>query len=68
MNDIKRIEIFERVPVKKAVLFQIVPAIASQMIALAYNLADTLFVGMLNDPRQTASIMVVSSPFILLTT
>ncbi len=67
MNDIKRIEIFERVPVKKAVLFQIVPAIASQMIALAYNLADTLFVGMLNDPRQTASIMVVSSPFILLT-
>ena len=63
----KRTELFENAPVKKAVVKQIVPAIASQMIALAYNLADTYFVGMINDPRQTAAIMVVSSPFIFLT-
>lgn len=67
MTNEKRIEIFERAPVKKAVLLQIIPAIAAQMIALIYNLADTFFVGMLNDPRQTAAITVVASPFLLLT-
>lgn len=63
----ERIEIFENAPVKKAVLMQIVPAIAAQMIALIYNLADTYFVGRLNDPDQTAAITVVASPFLLLT-
>ncbi len=67
MANEKRIDIFENVPVKKAVLLQIVPAIAAQMIALIYNLADTYFVGRLNDPRQTAAITVVASPFLLLT-
>lgn len=67
MTQEKRIEIFEKTPVKRAVLRQIVPAVASQMIALIYNLADTFFVGKLNDPRQTAAIMVVSSPFVFLT-
>lgn len=59
--------LFEKMPVKRAVLKQIIPSIASQMIVLAYNLADTYFVGMLNDPRQTAAVTVVSSPFLLLT-
>lgn len=63
----KRTEIFEKAPIKKAVIKQIIPAIAGQMIALIYNLADTYFVGMLDDPNQTAAIMIVSSPFILLT-
>lgn len=67
MTDEKRREIFEKAPVKRAVLRQIVPAIAGQMIALIYNLADTYFVGMLNAPDQTAAVMVVSSPFIFLT-
>lgn len=63
----KRTEIFEKTPIKRAVIMQIVPAVLGQMIALIYNLADTFFVGMLNDPNQTAAIMIVSSPFILLT-
>lgn len=63
----KRTYIFETMPIKKAVIRQIVPAILGQMIALIYNLADTYFVGMLNDPNQTAAIMIVSSPFLLLT-
>lgn len=67
MTQEKRIEIFEKMPVRRAVLRQAIPAVASQMIALIYNLADTYFVGMLDDPRQTASIMVVSSPFVFLT-
>lgn len=62
-----RTEIFENTPIKRAVLLQIVPAIASQMIALLYNLADTYFVGLINDPVQTAAITVVSPCFVMLT-
>jgi multidrug efflux pump len=60
-------EIFEKAPIKRAVLSQIIPAIASQMIALLYNLADTYFVGMLNDPVQTAAVTVASPSFVMLT-
>jgi Na+-driven multidrug efflux pump len=54
-------------PVKKAVLLQILPAIASQMVALLYSLADTFFVGQLNDPDQTAAVTVAGAVFLLLT-
>lgn len=63
----KRIEIFETLPVRKAVIKQIMPSIAGQMIALIYNLADTYFVGKLNDPNQTAAITVAASSFLMLT-
>ena len=67
MNTDNRIRIFETLPVRQAVCRQIFPAIASQMIALVYNLADTYFVGMLNDPAQTAAITIVYSSFVMLT-
>lgn len=67
MNKYPNTAVFEDVPVKQAVLRQIVPAIASQMIALIYNLADTYFVGMLGDPRQTAAVTVVAPAFVMLT-
>ena len=41
MTQAERIAIFEKLPVKRAVLKQILPAIASQVIMLIYNLADT---------------------------
>lgn len=63
----KKREIFEKIPVRTAVLKQIIPAIASQMIVLIYNLADTYFVGWLNDPRQTAAVAIVAPTFIMLT-
>lgn len=59
--------LFEKMPIPRATIKQIVPSIASQMIVLIYNLADTYFVGLLNDPKQTAAITVVSSSFVLLT-
>lgn len=59
--------IFEKLPVKKAVLKQIIPSVAAQMVVLIYSLADMYFVGLLNDPIQTASVTVVSSVFIMLT-
>ncbi|MBO4384989.1 MAG: MATE family efflux transporter [Clostridia bacterium] len=62
-----RTKTFENEPVVKAVLKQIAPATAAQMTALLYNLADTWFVGLLNDPRQTAAATVVYPSFIMLT-
>ena len=58
---------FDGLPIRQAVFRQIFPAVASQMITLIYNLADTYFVGLLNQPSQTAAITVVYSPFLMLT-
>ena len=63
----RRTELFERMPVHKAVLMQIMPSVASQMITLIYNLADTYFVGRLNDPAQTAAVTVAYPSFLMLT-
>ncbi len=62
-----RTAVFETIPVRRAVCMQIVPAVASQMIALVYNLADTYFVGLLNEPHQTAAITVAYPSFVMLT-
>lgn len=59
--------VFEALPVRQAVLKQILPAIASQIIALLYSLADTYFVGILNAPAQTAAITIVYPSFVMLT-
>ena len=68
MGDVnQKIEIFERMPVKRAVIKQIAPSIAGQMITLVYSLADTYFVGMLNSSAATAAIMVAFPMFLMLT-
>ena len=61
-----RTMVFESLPVRQAVLKQIIPAVFSQMIALIYSLADTYFVGMLNAPAQTAAITIVYPSFVML--
>ncbi len=66
MNERKQ-AIFETLPVKQAVLLQAMPGVASQMVTLVYNLADTYFVGLLNDPNQTAAITVAFPSFLMLT-
>ena len=60
-------KLFEEMPVRSAVLRQAFPAVASQMVVLLYNLADTYFVGLLNDPVQTAAVTVSVAPFLMLT-
>lgn len=67
MNSLDRTELFEKMPVKRAVIKQIMPAVAAQMVAVVYSLADTYFVGMLNSPAQTAAVTVVAPCFIMLT-
>ncbi len=48
-------ELFEKTPVPKALLALAVPTIISQLITMVYNLADTVFIGMTNDPSKIAA-------------
>lgn len=48
-------ELFERMPVPKALATLAIPTIISQIITMIYNLADTIFIGMSNNPSQTAA-------------
>ncbi|MBR3396744.1 MAG: MATE family efflux transporter [Lachnospiraceae bacterium] len=62
-----KIQIFEKAPVHKAVLSQAAPAVAAQMVVLINTLADTYFIGRLNDPVLTAAVTIGSSAsFIML--
>ena len=67
MTEAQRKKIFEELPISSAVLRQICPAIAAQMVMLCYNLADTYFVGLLNAPVSTAAVTISTAPFLLLT-
>ena len=48
-------ELFERTPVPKALATLAIPTIISQLISMIYNLADTFYIGLANDPSQTAA-------------
>ena len=48
-------EVFEKMPVPKALATLAIPTIISQLITMIYNLADTFFIGLADDPSQTAA-------------
>ena len=59
--------LFESMPVGRALLVMAIPTIVSQLITMIYNLADTYFIGMTNDPYKVAAASVVSILFFVLT-
>lgn len=56
--------LFESMPIPKAVAKLAVPTILSSLVMVLYNLADTYFVGMLNDPLQNAAV-TLAAPVLL---
>ncbi|MBQ8149836.1 MAG: MATE family efflux transporter [Clostridia bacterium] len=60
----EKTELFESMPVPKAVWTLAVPTILSSLVMVLYNLADTYFVGMLNDPLQNAAV-TLAGPVLL---
>ena len=60
-------ELFERTPVTRAVLALVIPTVISQIITVIYNMADTFFIGQLDDPNQVAAASLCL-PLFLLTT
>ena len=64
MEDIKKIQLFEHTPVPKAVMTLAVPTILSSLVMVIYNLADTYFVGMLNNSIQNSAV-TLAAPVLL---
>ena len=52
----ERRDLFETMPVPRAVATMSIPAVITSLITVVYNLADTYFVSMLNDPIQNAAV------------
>lgn len=60
-------ELFENMPVPRAVITLIIPTVISQIITVIYNMADTFFIGQMNDPDQVAAATLAMPPFVMLT-
>ncbi len=59
--------LFSEMPVRRAVLSLAVPTVISQIITVIYNMADTFFIGQLNDPDQVAAATIAMPAFAALT-
>lgn len=64
MNDSNKQKLFEETPIAKAVVQLSVPTIIGSLVMILYNLADTYFVGYLNDPIQNAAV-TLAAPLLL---
>lgn len=64
MEDAKKTELFERTSVPKAVMRLAVPTVISSLVMVIYNLADTYFVGMLNNSVQNSAV-TLAAPVLL---
>lgn len=64
MDNTKRTQLFEDMSVPRAVMSLSVPTVLSSLVMVIYNLADTYFVGMLNDPVQNSAV-TLAAPVLL---
>ncbi len=60
-----KIEIFEKMPVPKALATMAIPTIVSQLITLIYNIADTWFIGQTDNPYMVAASSLVLTVFLM---
>ncbi len=59
-----KVVLFEQTPIPKAVAQLAVPTVLSSLVMILYNLADTFWVGVLNDPVQNAAV-TLAAPVLL---
>ena len=59
------VEVFESMPIHSALTKMAIPTIASQLVVLIYNLADTWFIGKTNNPYMVAASSLVLTVFLL---
>ncbi len=62
----KYTDVFENYPIPKAVGTLALPTMLGMLVTVVYNLADTFFVGQLNDPNQVAAVLITMPVFMLL--
>ena len=65
IKDNTKTELFERAPVGRALAKMALPAIASQLITLVYNVADTWFIGRVNNPYMVAASSLCLTVFLM---
>lgn len=53
-------ELFETMPLAKAICKLAIPTIMSSLVMVLYNLTDTYFVGLINDPIQNAAVTLIA--------
>ena len=64
MADTQETELFESMPIPKAVLTLGIPTVISSLVMVIYNMADTYFVGMLNNSIQNSAV-TLAAPVLL---
>ncbi len=64
MEHVQKSALFETMPIPRAVLALSVPTVLSSLVMVLYNLADTYFVGRLNDPVQNSAV-TLAAPVLL---
>lgn len=64
MEDASKVLLFEKTSIPKAVMKLAVPTVLSSLVTVLYNLADTYFVGMLNDSVENAAV-TLAAPVLL---
>ena len=60
MEENEKILLFEKAPIPAAVAKLSVPMIFSSLVMVLYNMADTYFVGMLNNPVENAAVSLAA--------
>ena len=63
---IDKTKIFESMKVSKALTIMALPTVLSQVIILAYNLADTYFIGTTNNPYMIGATSLVLALYLML--
>jgi len=58
-------ELFETMPVPRALMRMAIPTIISQLINLIYNMADTWFIGRAGNPYMVAASSLVLTVFLM---
>ncbi len=64
MEDVRKTDLFEKMPIKSAVLKLSIPTVLSSLVMVIYNLADTYFVGILNNSVENAAV-TLAAPLLL---
>ena len=61
-------DIFEKMPIGRALWTMAFPTILSQLITLIYNMTDTWFIGRTNDPYMVGAASMVATVFLMVIT
>ena len=64
MEDAQKTELFESMPIPRAVMKLAIHTVLSSLVMVLYNLADTYFVGMLNNAVENAAV-TLAAPLLL---